>query len=31
MPLAFADIAFTSSVQAEQAKFESAKTYEIPV
>lgn len=28
MPLAFADIAFTPSVQAEQAKFGSAKTYE---
>lgn len=28
MPLAFADIAFTPSVQAEQAKFGSSKTYE---
>lgn len=28
MPLAFADIAFTPSVQVEQAKFGSAKTYE---
>ncbi len=27
MPLAFAEIAFTSSVQAEQAKFGSSKTY----
>lgn len=28
MPLAFADIAFTPSVQAEQAKFGSSKTYQ---